>query len=396
MASVRQRGKAKTWYALYRDADGVQVQKALKAESRRQALEMAEELENAARPRGGVAAAERMREIVSAMHRKLVGVELPRMSVRGFCDHWLGLRGAEIGPDGRAAYRHALMLFLEHLGPRAEIDLHAVQRQDIVTFRDALMRRLAPSTAANRLKIVRMLFKAAADDKWIPDNPCRDVRQPKTRLPDSQPKRRDFTTAELRAVLRACPNNEWRGLVLRSYYTGQRMIDICLILADQEDPHAQTVRFRTHKTGKVVILPMHPAYVDWVLTQPAADNPRAPLHPWAHASVSGRIAAGKHTATVTVSGRFRAILAKAGLRDPAPHRRKEGGQGRRAARQTHELVFHGLRHSFVSHLASAGVSAGIVRDMVGHDNVRVNQGYTHIEQSVKSDAIRRLPNILEG
>jgi integrase len=354
---------------------------------------MADDWESLARPTEQMASSDKMRKVIVELHRKYLGTEAPKMSVRAYCEMWIQNGAAEVGPDSQVHYQYTVDLFLSHLGTRADQDLFLISRQDIVMFRDAEVRKNSAATANHKLKVLRMIFKAASDDGWTPENPCSGVKPARRSAHDDQAERRSFSAEELKKVLEACPNQEWKDMVVRSYYTGQRLKDIALMVRGQEDVHTKSVWFQTSKTKRRVILAMHPAYVDYVLSQDMGDNPNEPLHPLAYELVMKRVRAKKKAVTVTVSGQFGRILAKAGFRQKDTHRKKEDGPGRSGRRKQHELVFHSTRHSFVSHLADAGVSKTVVMDMVGQNSAQVNASYTHLESSTKREAIDKLPDI---
>lgn len=354
---------------------------------------MADDWERLSRPTEAISAADQMRKEITKLHLKYLGSEAPQMSVKAFCEHWLKLRKGEVGPDSKFLYELTIERFLKHIESKAEGDMFKVTKADIVTFRDDQVQCSSPATANLKLKVLRMIFRTAHEDGWIPENPCVGVKTARRPAHDGQSERRAFSIEELQRILEACPDDEWRDMVIRTYYTGQRLRDIALMLREQEDLVTSTVSFLTGKTRTRVILPMHPSYVDYVLTRDSGDDPKEPLHPKAYASVMGRIKAGKAAATVTISGQFGRILATAGLREKKNHKKAEGGQGRSGPRKKHDLVFHSARHSFVSHLAGAGVTKSVVMDMVGHGNAQVNAAYTHFESSTKLEAIQKLPDI---
>lgn len=54
-------------------------------------------------------------------------------------------------------------------------------------------------------------------------------------------------------------------------------------------------------------------------------------------------------------------------------------------------TIHTLRHTFGAHLASAGVSIYIIRDLMGHASVETTQIYAHLAPESLDDAVTRLP-----
>jgi integrase len=61
--------------------------------------------------------------------------------------------------------------------------------------------------------------------------------------------------------------------------------------------------------------------------------------------------------------------------------------------KTSELVFHSLRHAFVTYLARAGVAESIVSELVGHEQktITMNRYFKGYESSQKLSAIEQLP-----
>lgn len=389
MASVRQRGKKKAWYALFRDSTGVLIEKRTKANSRKEAQSIAEDFEKMARPSAGAQTVEQVRRVVADLHRRYLGKELPKMSVRGYGAYWLDAKANEISPITLWFYSHALELFFEWLGDRAEQDLFTVTKEDVVRFRDSEAKRVAPKTVNHELKVVRMLFRQAKADGWTPENPAetvKTVKKDRDAMQRRSPKR-PFTVEELRRVM-AVADPEWLAMIIRGYYTGQRLKDIALMRTGDEDVLRKATVFVTSKTGRPVVVQMHPAYEEFVLSQDSSDDPNAPLHPRAAAKVKKN-----GLRTVTLSNQFSRLLIKAGLKEKRDHKKREDGPGRSGRRVMGELGFHSLRHSFVSHLKDAGVAPQFVEEMVGHDDAAMNLIYTRLDPEVARREIAKLPRI---
>ena len=54
--------------------------------------------------------------------------------------------------------------------------------------------------------------------------------------------------------------------------------------------------------------------------------------------------------------------------------------------------WHTLRHSFASHLVTAGVSIKAVQELLGHSDIRTTMRYAHLAPSALREALR----VLEG
>lgn len=387
MASIRQRGKKKTYYALFRGEDGVLQERSTKTGDRKKAQQMADEWEKVARPNVNKVTAVNMRKVLAEVHKKMAGEDLPSMTVKDFFDQWRSVRKNEVSEDTYVAYNAVAELFLNYLGDRAKKELFLVQKTDIVLWRDAVRKRVSGSSTNHRLKILRMVFRQAKLDGWILDNPCEGVRFVKVESAQKNPKR-PFTPDEIKSILKVC-DEEWEAMVIRGYYTGQRLLDIAMMTAGMEDPLLGQVKFWSNKTDIRVITEMPPAYINYVLNKPSCDDPKKPLHPRAYASVMKR----KKNRTTTISNWFNDVLALAGLRKKRSHRKMVDGPGRSGRRARESLSFHSLRHSMVSHMADAGVSRSIVQDIVGHESAEVNAAYTHMDRKTKQEAMAKLPDI---
>jgi integrase len=88
-----------------------------------------------------------------------------------------------------------------------------------------------------------------------------------------------------------------------------------------------------------------------------------------------------------LSNQFSDILAKAGLREKAPHR------SRGARRTSYELSFHSLRHTAVSLLKDAGIPEAAVMELVGHDSKQMSAHYTHVGREALEKAAAAFPEL---
>ena len=81
-------------------------------------------------------------------------------------------------------------------------------------------------------------------------------------------------------------------------------------------------------------------------------------------------------------------MAAAGVRSPLGE--KKTGKGR----QFKQLGFHSLRHTMISNLANADVSADVRKEFAGHSSDEIHRRYTHLDLETQRRAIARIPSIL--
>ena len=62
----------------------------------------------------------------------------------------------------------------------------------------------------------------------------------------------------------------------------------------------------------------------------------------------------------------------------------------RQAKLSDEIHFHTLRHSFASILIQRGVSLYVVKELLGHEDIKTTQVYSHLTQVSLSNAVNLL------
>lgn len=317
--------------------------------------------------------------------RLTTGTGLAAKTTRGFLASWVERVQNEISPSSFAKYDQTQRLFLESLGGKADQDMASVRQDDIARFRDAQAKRVAPSTANLMLKIVRSIFGAAEADGVVPRNEARHVKTLKVRADKAS--RRAFTVEEIQRILATC-DDEWKSMVRIALYTGARLGDIAGMTWQAIDLEKGELRFVTRKTGRQMIIPLAQPLKEHIEKLPAGDDPKQPLHPRAFAILE------REERAATLSRQFGDILADAGLVSARSHEVDDKKRkGRDARRAVSEISFHALRHSMVSFLKTAGVSAAVAMDLAGHESPEVSAHYTHLDHATKREAINKLPRL---
>ena len=209
---------------------------------------------------------------------------------------------------------------------------------------------------------------------FIPVNPVAGVEALKDRSAKSG---REPFTAEEAAKLVQSARGDWRGAVLLGATTGLRLGDVANLCWESVDLANSLLRLEARKTGREVVLPMHPDFVDWLSGRTRGIG-KAPVFP----ELAGKAIDGGGGLSV----QFRRIVEAAGITGRVVMRDGKG-------RSTNSNTFHGLRHAFISRLANAGVAPEIRQRLAGHSSAEAHKLYTHHEMELLRGAVAKLPSL---
>lgn len=383
MASLRKKTTSPFFFACYNLPNGKRVQKSTKSDNREIAELIAEEWETEAKKKRTVQnALQGLSKIRTIVHG--TGISLPSFSEFGA--QWLKQKLPEVAKSTHEAYRQTIAQLEEHLGAKSAESIDQVSRDDILAWRLKLAGEKNPSTVNNQLKILRIFFKSAKRDQILQENPAEDIASLKNR--PGREERRPFTMEELSKVL-SCATGEWRGIILTAYYTGQRLGDVVNLNWTSVDMPNREIRIKALKTGNTVHVPISDKLFSHFEEIRRANSSPKFLFPASQATYS------KHRRTAILSNQFAAILAAAGLRATARHRKKLQSVKPSATggRDGHELSFHSLRHTTTTFLKQFGSSEAVAADIIGHESPAISQSYTQIDTKTKREALQRLPDL---
>ena len=113
-----------------------------------------------------------------------------------------------------------------------------------------------------------MPFEVAQKLGFIPINPVAAVEPLKDRSAKSG--REPFTTQEVVHLVESA-QGDWRGAVLLGATSGLRLSDVANLYWESVDFSNDLLRIETGKTGKVVVLPMHPDFARVAVRKSARD-----------------------------------------------------------------------------------------------------------------------------
>ncbi len=276
-------------------------------------------------------------------------------------------------------YEPVVERFLQHLGRKAKGGLAALKITDIRSFRDLLFQEGRSAATVNQLvaKILSAPMAKAVKLGFLTTNPCLAIESLKTEYHEAE----TFSLEQVAALVRTAPSDDWKGLVLAGFYTGQRLGDLTNLTWSQVDLAKEMIFInKQRKTGVGVAIPIHPDLQEHLLKLPAPKNGRAAVFP----SLHGKSGSGKSG----LSEAFKRLMVAAGI--PLEKRVEASGP---AGRGRNRLSFHSLRHSFNSVLANAGIHEEIRQKLTGHKDKDTHKIYTHHDFPSLRDAVVKIPSL---
>lgn len=377
MASIHKHssGRSPYWYASFQGAHGKFKLVSTKQIERSKAMQVALEFERVAKQsRSGEITEAQCRKVISDLLEKVTGESVRQVSVEKFFRDWLTNKAALKSTATMERYRSTFELFLRHLGPKASRPLGSVTVNDIQSFVTArLDARRSSKTVSVDLKTLSGAFAQAHRTGLILRNPMAEVIRPKV----ESNTRETFSAVQVKMPVDAASSDEWKTLIFLGYFTGARLRDCAEMTWENIGLTNKVIAYRQSKTGETVTLPMHEELEKHLSQIASSDSPQPQLCPTLAEKPSG----GK----TGLSAEFKEIMRAAGI-----DAKTVEGMG---CRSFSRLTFHGLRHSFTSALANAGVSQEVRMKLTGHKTAAVNANYTHHELETLRAAIGKLPGL---
>ncbi|KKS53112.1 MAG: putative integrase [Parcubacteria group bacterium GW2011_GWA2_42_28] len=171
------------------------------------------------------------------------------------------------------------------------------------------------------------------------------IRHPKKthRLPEV------LSREDVKALLQATDNIKHRTLLALAYGAGLRVSEVMSVRVGDIDIAGKTIRVRQGKGKKDRIS---------VLSDKITPDLEKCMSGKSGSAYLFESERGGKLTTTTAQKVFYQCLRKAGINKPAS--------------------FHSLRHSFATHLLENGVDVRYVQELLGHQNIRTTQIYTHV------------------
>jgi integrase len=376
MASILKKPGSRSpyWFAAFRGVDGKRKQKSTKTTDRRLALEMAVQWEKAAMAgRSGTITEAQTRKVLNEILEAATGESMHFATVKDFFADWL--KDKEGAKKTRTTQKYAPLTksFLSSLGKRERLGIAAIGPADLRQWRSSLEKKgLSAATVNGSLRIISSAFERARRLGYIQANPCLGLES----LKDDEKGEKDcFTSEQIKSLLQAAKGTDWEGAILAGINTGLRRGDLTNLTWGSIDAGSDDtwfLRIKTSKTGKSIVVPVHPDLREWLETRVRGVG-KAPVFP----QLFGKSGSGKSG----ISMQFKRIMERAGIRGRVLRNGK--GQGR----TTSSLTLHSLRDTFISRLANAGVAEDVRMKLVAHQTKAIHRGYTHLEIDTFKSAV---------
>jgi integrase len=244
-------------------------------------------------------------------------------------------------------------------------------------------------TVKNYAKDIGAMYRVAVREGISSFNPCVSVIS-ELHTDDSM-SRKPFIMDEVRALVKASPSKEWKGLILVAAFTGLRLSDAARLSWEKVDIKAGRIALIPAKTGKKtkreILVPIQDDLWEYLKGVHRDDvSPEAPILPM----LSKKDVKGASGLSNTFTG---IIMANSGVSRGKASRVVNEGEPKGKGRKIFERGFHSFRHTFNSWLLNAGVSEEDRMALTGHSTRQANQIYSHFEEKKLRKAIGKLPGL---
>jgi integrase len=375
MASLRKLPTSPYWIACYTLPDGTRTNRSTKTTDKALAKRMVLDWQEAANgARQGRFVESQARKVLNDILERVGEDKISSDTVASFLTDWL--KGKD-NPGTAKRYGHTVELFKAHLGRKQHSIMTAISHKDILGFIEARRNSGAASkTISIDAKALNTAFNLARKLGFISSNPVEKALALKPIEVESSEK--DQFSPEQVQVLSQVATGDWLTIVLLGYYTGARLSDCANMEWSNVNFTDDVIDYCQQKTGKRVVVPLHPDLEMHLQKLASSDKPDKYLCP---------LLANKNTSGKTgLSESFKRLMARAGIDSQSAK-----GQG---TRNFSKLSFHSLRHSFNSTLANMGIDQETRMALTGHSSKAINNDYTHLELPKLKSAISKLPSLL--
>lgn len=233
--------------------------------------------------------------------------------------------------------------------------LHEINSWIIDKFKQTRKQNVSPSTVNLDLAVLSSIFSRAIVWGLLKDHPMKGRKVEK--LPTESQKERILTEDE-EEVLLASSSGWLRDIIILALDTGMRLSELIHLKWEDVDLTRQFLTVRNTKSGRDRKIPLTLRVILTLLNR--KKSPGATEHIFPH---------GQGNQLWRVRSAFVRLLKRINIKG---------------------LRFHDLRHTFATKLITQGVDLATVQKLLGHQDIRMTQRYSHPSSDDMKKAIRIL------
>lgn len=265
-----------------------------------------------------------------------------------------------LSPNTVKAYTADIEGFYEFLRHRG-VTLRDASSSDISDYIISVSDYLSKRSQARLLSSLNSFFDYLVSEGERKDNPSSAVDSPKLGkyLPVV------LSVEEVRAILKAAPNERDRAILEVLYGCGLRVSEVCSLKISEVYLKDMFVKVMG-KGSKERLVPMAPstasAIMDYLSVRPESDA--------GCEDVLFLNRFGRALSRVAVFKMVKSVALVAGL--------------------DKNLSPHTFRHSFATHLVENGADLRVVQEMLGHESILTTEIYTHVDSTTWQREIKEI------
>lgn len=265
-----------------------------------------------------------------------------------------------LSPNTVKAYTADIEGFYEFLRHRG-VTLRDASSSDISDYIISVSDYLSKRSQARLLSSLNSFFDYLVSEGERKDNPSSAVDSPKLGkyLPVV------LSVEEVRAILKAAPNERDRAILEVLYGCGLRVSEVCSLKISEVYLKDMFVKVMG-KGSKERLVPMAPstasAIMDYLSVRPESDA--------GCEDVLFLNRFGRTLSRVAVFKMVKSVALVAGV--------------------DKNLSPHTFRHSFATHLVENGADLRVVQEMLGHESILTTEIYTHVDSTTWQREIKEI------
>jgi len=205
---------------------------------------------------------------------------------------------------------------------------------------------LKENTLHSRINALKFYYEQVLNREkffWEIPRPKKQMQLPKI-----------LSEAEIGRIFKAIENLKHKAIVFTAYSAGLRVSEVVHLKIKDVDSTRMTLFIEKAKGKKDRIVNLSPLLLDILRSYLRQHKPR-PLKYLFEGEIPGEPYSIRSAQQI-----FHDSKRKAGVQK--------------------EITFHGLRHSFATHLLEKGVDIRYIKDILGHFDIKTTERYTHVSR----------------